>query len=289
MAAANKSCMRIKPAIAASGLIFLLLVLFADVTSRAEEVKKDANQQSVRRKPIEKVQLISFNLAGGQRISGKVVSEDPYQIEIDEIRGSKILLTTYSRSDIDKNSVVYKPVSELDYWRDTGKYFLQKVWDFQDDPDEYMQAIRCYQKARTVAEEAVGADHKLVTELDEKIDQIQKEMTNWAEQVKSRAELRKLEVLSTFDVRMQKIQEQINANTEDIGTIHQELANNAAAAGDYDELRNKIASDELAIQLLQQRLLKFENEIDTLWQWYGGYQPRYYIAPRGMREPNSRP
>jgi hypothetical protein len=39
-----------------------------------------------------------------------------------------------------------------------------------------MQAIRCYQQARTIAEEAVGADHKLVMELDEKIDEIEKDM-----------------------------------------------------------------------------------------------------------------
>jgi hypothetical protein len=239
----------------------------------------------VRRKPIEKVQLISFNLTGGQRINGKLVSEDPYQIEINEIRGSRIVLSTYFKTGIDKNSIIYKTVSELDYWRDTGKYFLQKVWDFQDDPDEYMQAIRCYQQARTIAEEAVGADHKLVTELDEKIDEIEKDMEKWAGQAKTRADLRKLEVLSTLDARLQKIEEQINANSDDITAIRQELANNNAAIGDYNDLRNKITGDELAIQLLQQRLLKFETELDDIWRGYR-YQPRYYL-PRGRGESNS--
>ncbi len=283
MTGTNKSCMRVKPAFVASGLIFLLAVLLADVPAYADENKRsqDSNTLSVRRKPIEKVQLISFNLTGGQRINGKLVSEDPYQIEIDEVKGSMILLSTYSKNDIDKNSIMYKTVSELDYWRDTGKYFLQKVWDFQDDPDEYMQAIRCYQKARTITEDALGTDHKLVTELDEKIDQIEKDMNKWAELAKSRSELRKLELLSTLDVRLQKIQEQINANSDDIAAIRQELA----AAGDYNELRNKITSNELAIKLLEQRLLKFESQMNDIWQVYR-YQPRYYI-PRGRGEPNS--
>jgi hypothetical protein len=288
MADTNKNCMRVKPAFGASGLFFLLTVLLANMAGGAEEIKKhiqDSNTLSVRRKPIEKVQLISFNLTGGQRINGKLVSEDPYQIEINEIRGSRIVLSTYFKTGIDKNSIIYKTVSELDYWRDTGKYFLQKVWDFQDDPDEYMQAIRCYQQARTIAEEAVGADHKLVTELDEKIDEIEKDMEKWAGQAKTRADLRKLEVLSTLDARLQKIEEQINANSDDITAIRQELANNNAAIGDYNDLRNKITGDELAIQLLQQRLLKFETELDDIWRGYR-YQPRYYL-PRGRGESNS--
>jgi chromosome segregation ATPase len=93
--------------------------------------------------------------------------------------------------------------------------------------------------------------------------------------------LRKLELLSTLDVRLQKIQEQINANSDDIAAIRQELA----AAGDYNELRNKITGDELAIKLLEQRLLKFESQMNDIWQVYR-YQPRYYI-PRGRGEPNS--
>jgi hypothetical protein len=288
MAGANKSCMRVKPAFVASGLIFLLVVLLADMSAYADENRRtqDSNTLSLRRKPIEKVQLISFNLTGSQRINGKLVSEDPYQIEIDEVKGSRIVLATYNKNYIDKSSVIYKTVSELDYWRDMGKYFLQKVWDFQDDPDEYMQAIRCYQQARTIAEDALGVDHKLVAELDEKINEIQKDMDKWAEQAKSRSELRKLEVLSTLDTRLQKIEEQISANSDDIAAIRQELANTTAAAGDYNELRNKIADDELTIKLLQQQMLNFESQLGDLWGGYG-YQPRYYV-PRGRGEPNSR-
>ena len=288
MIGSNKSTAGNKPAFAALALNFILLILLVDTPAYADENKRssDDSQLSVRRKPIEKVQLISFNLTGGQRINGKLVSEDPYQIEINEVKGSRIVLAIYNKNDVDKNSVIYKTVSELDYWRDMGKYFLQKVWDFQDDPDEYMQAIRCYQKARTIAEDALGADHKLVAELNEKIDQIEKDMNKWAELAKSRSELRKLELLSTLDVRLQKIERQINANADDIAAIRQELANTAAAAGDYNELRNKITGNELAIKLLEQRLLKFETELDDIWQGYR-YQPRYYI-PRGRGEPNSR-
>ncbi|MGD0785994.1 MAG: hypothetical protein ABR969_09290 [Sedimentisphaerales bacterium] len=279
----NKSTAGNKPAFAALALNFILLILLVDTPAYADENKRssDDSQLSVRRKPIEKVQLISFNLTGGQRINGKLVSEDPYQIEINEVKGSRIVLAIYNKNDVDKNSVIYKTVSELDYWRDMGKYFLQKVWDFQDDPDEYMQAIRCYQKARTIAEDALGSDHKLVAELNEKIDQTEKDMNTWAEQAKSRSDLRKLEMLSTLDVRLQKIEGQINANADDIAAIRQELA----AAGDYNELRNKITGNELAIKLLEQRLLKFETELDDIWQGYR-YQPRYYI-PRGRGEPNS--
>jgi len=288
----KKSFIRIKPVFAALILNLLLLILFTNMPAQAEETEKhtpqDSNLSPVRKKPIEKVKLVSFNLTSGQRINGKLVNEDPFEMEIDEIKGSKILLSTYYKNDIDKKSIIYKTVSELDYWRDTGNYFLQKVWDFEDDPDEFIQAIRCFERAKSTVEEAVGSEHKLVAELDEKINQIKMDMARWTEQAKSRAELRDLELLSTLDSRLQQIQEQIAANSKDIGVIRQELINNTAAAADYNELRNKIAGTELTTRYLEQRMQRIEDDLEDLWRWYR-YRPRYYIPPKGGGEPNSQP
>jgi hypothetical protein len=267
-----------------------MLILFTNISAGTEEVEKhgpqDSNSSPVQRKSVEKVKLVLFNLTSGQRISGKLVNEDPFKIEIAEIKGSKIPLSTYYKNDIDKKSIIYKTVSELDYWRDTGKYFLEKVWNFEDDPDEFIQAIRCYEKAKSLVETAVGPEHRLVAELDEEIRQIKADMARWAEQAKERAELRKLELLSTLDSHLQQIQEQIAINSKSIENIRQELMNNTAAIGDYKELGNKITSIEVATRLFEQRMLKIEDDIRDLWRRCRPHPP-YFISPKSKEEPNS--
>ena len=286
----KKSFIRIKPSFVVLSLNFLVLILFTNISASTEEVEKhgpqDSNSSPVQRKSVEKVKLVSFNLTSGQRISGKLVNEDPFEIEVAEIKGGKIPLSTYYKNDIDKKSIIYKTISELDYWRDTGKYFLQKVWDFQDDPDEFIQAIQCYEKAKSLVEAAAGPEHRLVAELDEEIRQIKADMARWAEQVKERAELRELELLSTLDLRLQQIQEQIATNSKDIGNIRQELINNTTAIGDYKELGNKITNIEVATRLLEQRMLKIEDDIRDLWRRCRPHPP-YFISPKSKEEPNS--
>ena len=286
----KKSFIRIKPGFVILSLSFLLLILFVNISAGAEEAEKhglqDSNLSPVQRKPVEKIKLVSFNLISGQRITGRLVNEDPFKIEIAEIKGSKIPLSTYYKNDIDKKSIIYKTVSELDYWRDTGKYFLQKIWDFEDDPDEFIQAIRCYEKAKSLVEAVVGPEHKLTTELDEKIKQIKTDMEKWAQQAKERAELRELELLSTLDSRLQQIQEQITTNSKDIGNIQRELVNNTAAIEDYKELGDKITSIEVATRLLEQRMLKIEDDIRDLWRRCRPHPP-YFMSPKNKEEPNS--
>ncbi|MFA5292820.1 MAG: hypothetical protein WC496_07285 [Phycisphaerae bacterium] len=267
----KKSSVSIIPAFIVLNLILILPThIFAQT---------DTNLSSVRRKPIEKVQLVSFNLTDGRRVSGEIVNEDPFNIEISEIKGSKILLSTYSKNDIDKKSIINKTVSELDYWRDTGKYFEQKVWDFQDDPDEFIQAIRCFENARAVAEGALGPEHKLVMELDEKISLIKTDMEKWAQQAKARSEMRNMELLSTLDARLQQMQEQITESSNNIEAIRRELANNTVAIGGYKALNKKMNSIEVAAKLLEQRLLRVEDDMTNLWRG-NRYRPRYYVLPK---------
>jgi hypothetical protein len=288
----KKSFIHIKPGFVVTSLSLLLLILFTNISAGTEYLEnhgtQDSNSSPVRRKSIEKIKLISFNLISGQRFSGKLVNENPFEIEIAEIKGSKILLSKYYKNDIDKKSIIYKTVSELDYFRDTGNYFLEKVWDFEDDPDEFIQAIRCYEKAKSLVETAVGPEHKLAAELDEKISQIKADMEKWAQQTKERAELRELELLSTLDSHLQQIQEQIATNSKDIANIQRELVNNTAAIGDYKELGNQITSIEVATRLLEQRILEIEDDIRDLWRRYRPHPP-YLMSPKSKNEPNSQP
>ena len=272
----KKSSVRTKSLLVLLCLNFLVLILPVKVSAQT-----DANSP-VRRKAIEKIQLVSFNLANGRRISGRLLNEDAYIIEISEIKGSTIIPVTYYKDDIDKKSVIYKYVSELDYWRDTGDYFLQKVWDFHDDPDEFIQAIRCFENAETIAENALGPEHRLVAELNDKITQIKADMEKWSQQMQSRQELRKLELLSTFDTRLQRIESQIAANSKDIDDLNKTIADKTTTE-DYKDLNNKINNVEVTARYLEQRMQKIENDMSDSWRYNRYYYPRYYIIPGPAR------
>src|SRR4030042_99857 len=98
----KKSFIRIKPSFVVLGLNFLLLILLTNTPAHTEEVEKqlpppathrseqDSNSSTMQKKSVEKIKLVSFNLTSGQRISGKLVNEDPFAIEIAEIKGGKI-------------------------------------------------------------------------------------------------------------------------------------------------------------------------------------------------------
>lgn len=283
MVGVNKKNAYIKPVSIPLGLIAILLIFFTNVFADAEEAGKqpqqDVNTSSqARRKPVNQIRMVSFNLSDGQRVEGKLESENPYIIEISELKKDKVVISKYNRKDIDRNSIIYKNISELDYWRNMGDYFLQQVWDFENDPDEFMQAIRCYENARGVVVDAVGEGHKLVAELDEKISSIKNDMDKWTDQAKSHAELRKLELLAELDTKLQKIQEQIEANAKDIAEIRQQLATTGEAAKDYKEISKKVTGLEVTTKVLEQRVVNIEDDFDDLWRRYR-YQPRYYITP----------
>ncbi|MFA6185916.1 MAG: hypothetical protein WC770_01720 [Phycisphaerae bacterium] len=249
---------------------------------------QDVNTVPIKRKPVGKVQLISFVLNSGQSVSGRLESEDAFEIKLSQIEGASIVSAKYYKNDIDKKTIIYKNISELDYWRNTGDYFLQKVWDFQNDPDEFIQAIRCFQRAKSLVADALGENHKLVAELDEKIKQINADMQRWSQQAKGRAEMRNLETLATLDARLEKFQQQLEENSKAVADLRAELKN-ISSSDSSEQLREKVSSADVMIRVLEQRMTKLESDMDSLWRWNRN-QPRYYYnTPRTRIDINSTP
>jgi methyl-accepting chemotaxis protein len=248
---------------------------------------QDVNTVPIKRKPVGKVQLVSFVLNNGQSVSGRVESEDAFEIKLSQIEGVSIVSSKYYKNEIDKKTVIYKNISELDYWRNTGDYFLQNVWDFQNDPDEFIQAIRCFQRAKVLVADALGENHRLVAELDEKIKKINADMQNWSQQAKTRAEMRNLETLATLDAKLQQFQEQLTENSKAVAELRAELKNISSSSDNYDQLREKVSNADILIRVLEQRTTKLEGDMDSLWRWNRN-QPRYYYnTPRTKTDPNS--
>jgi len=252
-----------------------------------EQKPQDVNSAPIKRKPVGKVQLVSFVLNTGQSVSGRVESEDAFEIKLSQIQGVAFVSAKYYKNEIDKKTIIYKNISELDYWRNTGDYFLQNAWDFQNDPDEFIQAIRCYQRAKILVVDALGENHKLVAELDAKVKQINADMQNWSQQAELRAKMRNLETLATLDAKLEKFQQQLEENSKALAELRAELKGISSSSSDYDNLREKVSSADILLRVLEQRMTKLEGDMDSLWRWNRN-QPRYYYnTPRTKTDANS--
>lgn len=293
----KESSVCVRSVISILGAIFILAaiseLLAQDSNSIPQDTNavwqklQDVNSVPIKRKPVGKIQLVSFVLNNGQSVSGRLESEDAFEIKLSQIEGSSIVSAKYYKNEIDKKTIAYKNISELDYWRNTGDYFLQKVWDFQNDPDEFIQAIRCFERAKSLVVDALGENHKLVAELDEKIKKINADMETWSQQAKSRAGMRNLETLATLDAKLQQFQDQLTENSKAVADFRAELKN-ISSSDVYDQLREKASNADVLIRVLEQRMTKLESDMDSMWRWNRN-QPRYYYAPRTKTDTNSTP
>ncbi|MCD4830474.1 MAG: hypothetical protein K8R02_01550 [Anaerohalosphaeraceae bacterium] len=254
-------------------IVCMLVFSFAAFAQNAEP-----NLPVVRKRPVKTFRLISFTLNDGQRVSGRIVTKGPIGFEIAIIDGSQIKLARYYRDDIQPRSIIYSKSSALDYWRNAGDYFLEKVGDFKDDPDEFIQAIRCFEKAKFAVSAAMGPEHKLVAELGEKIGQTKAEMDRWVELVTPRAELRKLEVLSTIDQQFEGMQTKVETNTKELAGVQIKLAGYAATAQGYEKIRDRLSRVETLASSFQQRIERMENDVYDLWRYYRNRNV-YYNSP----------
>ena len=63
------------------------------------------------------------------------------KVELEMLVGSKIIVATYSKRDMDTRSLQVKSVSASKYYGNMAEYFAGRTWDFKDDPDEFIQAM----------------------------------------------------------------------------------------------------------------------------------------------------
>jgi len=96
------------------------------------------------------------------------------------------------------------------YYVKLAEYFSAKTWDFVDDPDDFIEAIRCYEKAKqSLSLQAGGADSEKIADIDKAIKKVQDDREVWTREVESRAKLKKLEYDAEAENRLKKLERSI--------------------------------------------------------------------------------
>lgn len=195
-------------------------VLYAQTIQNREPVitKQTAVETSRRaKKPRPRVNFVkvaNFYLRSDELVFGKLVSEDKNKITIEQLDESKIVVSTYSKREIDIRTLDTKNVPEAKYYLELAEYFSGRTWDFRDDPDDFIQAIRCCEKAKQSVAETQGQDSEKIDEINQKIKQLEADRLVWAREVESRAKLKKLEFEAEIAKRLKDLEDKVIANTQ---------------------------------------------------------------------------
>ncbi len=234
------------------------------------------------------VRTVDFHLRTGELIFGKVVTEDKNKITIERLEESKIVVSTYSRREIDPRTIEAKTVPEYRYYLDLADYFSGRTWDFRDDPDDFIQAIRCCEKAKAaLGESATGQDSDRIAQIDEKIKTLNADRQVWETQVKSRAELKKLEFLAEAENKLKEIEDKVNASSEQVTKSVEQLDK---AVSDIQENHRKLEGGLFGIQqqlnVLAERTAVNARLLDP-WRW--SWQPQYFYRYRPYYGPGALP
>jgi hypothetical protein len=194
--------------------------------------------------------MADFYLRDGNTVSGRLLSDDSSQIVIEQPLGSALVTRTYGKREIDGRTLRTRPVPESQYYTRLAEYFAAQTWDFKDDPDDFIGAIRCYEKAKQSLEQS-GAEPEKVAEIDKAIQKLKADKEVWTSQVESRAKLKKLEYDAEAENRLKKLESQVAESNVRLGESIKYLDKSAGdMKADYQRLEKTIS--ELNKDLVQQ-------------------------------------
>lgn len=162
------------------------------------------------------VKMADFYLRNEELVFGKLVSESKNKIIVEELDESRIIVSTYSKRQIDSRTLRTRSIPEYKYYLELAEYFSARTWDFTDDPDDFIQAIRCYEKAKQLVEQPQTQDSEKVEQINQMIKKLQADRQVWIRETTSRAKLKKLEFEATIETRMNELEDKVNASVQKI-------------------------------------------------------------------------
>jgi hypothetical protein len=220
----------------------------------------------------ESIKTVNFYLRNGELVTGRLVSEDKNEITVEQRQGSSIVLATYSKREVDTRTIHTKNMPEARYYMELAEKFTGSTWDFKNDPDDFIQAIRCYERAKKSLEGAGREDSQRIKEIDGKIQRLQADREVWTREVESRAKLKKLEFEAMFETRLKELEAKVETS---IGQADEVVGDVEDSQKRLEERISAIGQDLLGrIGALDNRIAYNRRLIEDLRYWSS--QPRYY-------------
>ncbi len=258
--------------------LLLLSVCFAAALNEPNDQSSGGGQSpdvtAVKKaKPrVSSVTIADFYLRDGNTVSARLLSDDKTQVVVEELLESKLVTRAYSKKEIDMRSFATRTVPEWKYYIQLGDYFVAQTWDFVDDPDDFIQAVRCYERAKQSLQ-AQGDDAERIAEVDGLIQKIKQDKEVWTSQVETRAKLKQFEYQAEAENRLKKLEKQIEEGNAKLSESIKSL--DKAAVGlkdDYQRLEKNLTGMNKdfveQIRILQVQINENRVLINELWHWF---------------------
>ncbi len=280
---------KIKILIISEICLVVLFCAFAFSQERSEQRQKNNEQKQDER--LSFIRKVNFFTREGEFVSGKLIFEDDKKIAVEIARDNKFETKTFNKVNIDTRTLRYNNMPEYQYLMDMAEYFISNTWDFKDDPDDFINAIRLLEKAERQLSES-RPDSRMLKEVKDKIENIRADRETWIEEMKSRAELKKLEERAMVDRRLRELLDEVKAMRKDVNDLRSDMNRQIGnleivdekLADEIERLRGNV-DEELdnfnnRIEANRSNIFRLERDFD----YYNPYQyryrrPRYYYRP----------
>lgn len=277
-----------------TGMVILAatLSLSANVSTQAGQspprrVKEDKAAETFSRATTSRPRMsvartADFYLRTGEFIFGRLVTEDKNKITVERLEGSKIIPSTYSKREIEPRTLQTKSIPEYRYYLDLAEHFASRTWDFKDDPDDFIQAIRCCERARQSVLPTQTQGSERIAEIDERIKKLQADRQVWERETGSRAKLKKLEFEAEIETRLKELADKIDAMSPQIDQAIERLDSTVTEMKDSQQrLEQGVAAVD---QDIYRRLNILTDQVEATRRLIDPV-PRYYYPYRGYSRP----
>jgi len=228
------------------------------------------------------VKMADFYLKDGKLAFGKLVEEDKNKITVEQVLDSSIVVTTYGKNQIEPRTLQIKSIPTTKYYLDMAEYFAGKTWDFKDDPDDFISAIRFYEKAKLAISSSSDQDLERISEINQKIKDLQADREVWSREIQTRAKLKELEFQAEHQTRFKELQVKIDESSQKLADNSNQLEKRLTEIRETQQrLEQNFAGMD---QELRRQLTILTNEIEAnrrmidplyrgAYRRYGSYNP----------------
>jgi len=247
--------------------------------TQAEQKASETPRKSARPRPkMSFVKMVDFYLRNGKLVFGRLVSEDKNKITLEQLDESKIVVSTYSKKEVDSRTLHVGNVPEAEYYLDLAEYFSGRTWDFRDDPDDFIQAIRSYEKAKLSIQENHVQNDEEIEQINQSLQQLRTERQFWISEVKSRAELKRLEFEAVIETRIKNLEYKVDAGSRKLNNSIEQLDKIIADMKDnYQKLEKSISQID---ESLSRQLETLGNRIESNRRMIDNIDHRRLLYPR---------
>jgi len=228
------------------------------------------------------LRVADFHLIKDDRlVYGKLLSEDKTRITLEEPDKSKIVVNTYDKKEIDLRTLHTRNVPEARYYLELAEYFAGRTWDFTDDPDDFIQALRCYERAGQSIAEIYGQESERLNEIEEEIKRLKADRQVWTREVQSRAKLKELEFEAQIEKRLKELEDKVEASVQQVNRTAEQVSENYQT---LERAVSDLAEDaSRQLQILEDHILLNKRALDDLLRttyYYPRYHYHSYYYPR---------